>query len=456
LLFNSFAYLAIFLPFAFLLDRAIVTWLPLWRNAALLTLSIAFYGYWDWRFTPLIIFSILLNWSVARCFSRREAVWIIYAAIAANLAVLIVFKYLHFFIGLLPAHWKLPNPEIPLPLGISFFTFHNVMYLTDLRRRQAPQYRSVDFGLYIAFFPQVLAGPLVRWREVMHQFQTWVPKVSVETYSRALMLITLGLCQKVMLGDNLARLADPVFSAVEKGLVSPRDAWLATLAFTFQIFFDFSGYTDMAIGSAMLFGITLPQNFNRPYLAWSLQDFWRRWHMTLSRFLRDYLYIPLGGNRHGLLVQLFALFATMTLGGLWHGAGLTFILWGVCHGVGLGVEVIWRKAKLTMPSLVSGPLTFLFVVLCWVLFRAHSLAAAKRLYILLAWSDGGNHILDPASAAIIVVIGAAFAFLLPNTTELVSRIEPKPVYAAAFGLLAATAILTLNSSESFAFIYFHF
>ena len=197
------------------------------------------------------------------------------------------------------------------------------------------------------------------------------------------MLLTVGLAKKVFLGDPLSEYVNPVFQAAAQGkAVTIVDAWQATLGFTFQIYFDFSGYTDMALGLALLFGIVLPQNFDVPYRAVSLRDFWRRWHMTLSRFLRDYLYIPLGGSKRGLAVQLWALFATMALGGLWHGAGLTFVAWGVAHGVGLGAGVLWRRAGLTMPAWLGWALTFIFVVLAWVPFRAASfdamLASTRR------------------------------------------------------------------------------
>ena len=272
------------------------------------------------------------------------------------------------------------------------------------------------------------------------------------------MLIIVGLCEKALLGDNLALLTNVVFTNADSAPVAPTDAWLATLAFTFQIFFDFSGYTDMALGSAMLLGITLPQNFNVPYRAISLQDFWRRWHMTLSRFLRDYLYIPLGGNRHGLSIQLMALLTTMSLGGLWHGAGLTFLAWGAAHGFGLGAETVWRKLKLPMPALLFGPLTFLFVVFCWVLFRSQHFATAARIYeaLLFTRGAGADQQIGGVHAIAFIGVAAVLAIALPNTTQWIERLQPKPIHAVAFGLLAACGLLALNSTESFQFIYFQF
>src|SRR6476620_8893179 len=362
MLFNSFAFLLVFLPAALLVHALAARLWPQGRLAVLVALSFVFYGYWDPRFIPLLAFSILLNWLVAEAFLHNKRKFLIVLAIAANLLVLGVFKYFNFFANLLGAipGFKAPHYDIALPLGISFFTFHHIMYLTDLKAGKAPRYDLVRYALYIGFFPQVLAGPLVRWSEIMHQLdeRPYLRPDAAERFSRGLMLLVCGLAKKVFIGDQLAAYVNPIFQAAEAGKsIGLGEAWQATLGFTFQIYFDFSGYTDMALGLALLLGIVLPQNFDAPYRAVSLRDFWRRWHMTLSRFLRDYLYIPLGGNRYGLAVQAAALFATMTLGGLWHGAGLTFVAWGVAHGLGLGAGVLWRKRDLAMPVLLGRALT---------------------------------------------------------------------------------------------------
>ncbi|HEX2510517.1 MAG TPA: MBOAT family O-acyltransferase, partial [Microvirga sp.] len=305
MLFNSFAFLFAFLPAALLAHWLVSRFRPSLRLPLILVLSVAFYGYWDWRFVPLLAASILVNWLVAESSAKTRRKGLIALAIGANLLVLAVFKYLDFFAGLasLVPGAAVPKFDIALPLGISFFTFHHVMYLTDLRAGRAPRYDLVRYGLYIAFVPQVLAGPLVRWSEIMHQFdeQPYERSDAEERIARGLMLLVLGLAKKVFLGDPLAEYVNPAFEAAAAGrAVTMAEAWQATLGFTFQIYFDFSGYTDMALGLALLFGIVLPQNFDAPYRSVSLRDFWRRWHMTLSRFLRDYLYVPLGGNRNGL------------------------------------------------------------------------------------------------------------------------------------------------------------
>ena len=304
MLFNSFQFLLVFLPVALTIYAIADRFASSLRLIVLVILSGAFYAYWDWRFLPLLIGSVLINWMCARLFRRLEIGAILVAAMAANLAVLGWFKYEGFLVrsinGLVGT--DLPVLELGLPLGISFFTFHHVMYLADVRAGRAPFYGMTRYALYIGFFPQVLAGPLVRWSEIMHQFGArayaagWENKAAL-----GVILLVIGLAKKVWLGDPLGSVTNPVFESVASG-ASPGllEAWQGALGFTFQIYFDFSGYTDMALGIALLFGIELPQNFDSPYKASSLQAFWRRWHMTLSRFLRDYLYIPLGGNRGGL------------------------------------------------------------------------------------------------------------------------------------------------------------
>jgi alginate O-acetyltransferase complex protein AlgI len=457
MLFNSFAFLLAFLPAALLAHWLASRFRPSLRLPLLLALSFAFYGYWDWRFVPLLATSILVNWLVAEAFGKSRQKRLIAPAIAANLLVLAVFKYLDFFAGLanLVPGAAVPTFDIALPLGISFFTFHHVMYLTDLRAGRAPRYDLVRYGLYIAFFPQVLAGPLVRWSEIMHQFdeRPYGRSDAEERIARGLMLLVLGLAKKVFLGDPLAEYVNPAFEAAAAGrAVTMAEAWQATLGFTFQIYFDFSGYTDMALGLALLFGIVLPQNFDAPYRSVSLRDFWRRWHMTLSRFLRDYLYVPLGGNRNGLAVQMGALFATMTLGGLWHGAGLTFVAWGAAHGLGLCAGLLWRRAGYTMPAAVGWAITFLFVMFAWVLFRSPSFEAALRIYEgLLGLGPAGHGFKWRAIAA-----AAAFATIGPTAWALVHKVPAWRSLAAAFALVFVIVLFKIGDDANYEFIYFQF
>jgi alginate O-acetyltransferase complex protein AlgI len=456
MLFNSYPFLLVFLPAALALQALVERFWSRARLQSLLALSFVFYGYWDWRFVPLMAASILVNFVIVRIFAARHPPFLIAAAIAFNLAVLGVFKYAGFFAALANAGLGLQLPELhlALPLGISFFTFHHVMYLTDLGAKKAPLYDLTRFGLYIAFFPQVLSGPLVRWSEVMHQFEMPAFRAGwQERLGRGLLLVTLGLAKKTVFGDGLAAYANPIFELAALGApLRVLQAWEGVLAFTFQIYFDFSGYTDMALGIALMLGISLPQNFNVPYRATSLADFWRRWHMTLSRFLRDYLYIPLGGNRHGLKRQLLALFATMALGGLWHGAALTFIAWGVLHGLGLCVGILWRRAGLTLPAALSWALTFVFVTFAWVLFRAPSFETAGKLYAVMLGAA-------PLGAALkwrLLLPAALFAMLGPTAHEIATRLRPSRSFAVALALALVLLLLRIGDEQNFEFIYFQF
>jgi D-alanyl-lipoteichoic acid acyltransferase DltB (MBOAT superfamily) len=457
MLFNSFVFLFAFLPAALLAHWLVERFRPDWRLAVLVALSFFFYGYWDWRFIPLLAASVVVNWAVAQAFIRSGRRVLIPAAIAANLLVLAVFKYANFFAGLanIVPGLHAPRFDIALPLGISFFSFHHVMYLTDLKAGKAPRYDLVRYALYIAFFPQVLAGPLVRWSEIMHQLdeRPYARSDAAERFSRGLMLLVAGLAKKVFLGDQLAEYVNPIYQAADAGhAISVIEAWQATLGFTFQIYFDFSGYTDMALGLALLFGIVLPQNFDVPYRSASLQDFWRRWHMTLSRFLRDYLYIALGGNRRGLAMQIGALFATMTLGGLWHGAGLTFVAWGAAHGLGLCAGLLWRRAGLAMPLLLGWVLTFVFVVLTWVLFRAATFEGAVRIYEgLLGFGSIGAGFKWRA-----IAMAAAFALIGPTAWAFVHRVPPRPWIAALFAVLFVIVLFKIGDDANYEFIYFQF
>ena len=457
MLFNSFIFLFAFLPAALLAHWAVERFKPEWRLAVLLGLSLFFYGYWDWRFVPLLAGSIVLNWLVANAFVRSGLSILIPLAIAANLLVLAIFKYFNFFADLAAYIPGLPTRhfEIALPLGISFFTFHHIMYLTDLKKGTAPLYDPVRYGLYIAFFPQVLAGPLVRWSEIMHQFgeRPYRRPDADERFARGLMLLVCGLAKKTLLGDPLSAFVNPIFQAAAEGkAIALGQAWQAMLGFTFQIYFDFSGYTDMALGLALLFGIVLPQNFDVPYRSISLQDFWRRWHMTLSRFLRDYLYIAMGGNRKGLAIQLGALVTTMTLGGLWHGAGLTFVAWGAAHGLVLGAGVLWRRAGLSMPRPAGWALTMMFVMLTWVLFRATSFEAALRVYEGLVGLGGA----DPSIKWRTILVAALVAVLGPTAWTFVHRLPPRRWIAIGFAILLVVVLFKIGDDANYEFIYFQF
>ncbi len=456
MLFNSHAFLLVFLPLALAL-YSVADRVPAARTWTLLGLSLVFYSYWDIRFLPLMIGSILVNWLVARVFIRTGYAAIVIGAIIANLLVLGIFKYANFFAEAFAS--ILGNPvnrfDLALPLGISFFTFHHIMYLLDLRRGIAPGFSIDRYALYICFFPQVLSGPLVRWHEIVGQFgkAAFVPGWE-KRFALGLIFIVLGLAQKVFLGDGLAVQVNDVYARPADFEIGQFESWIAVLSFAFQIYFDFSGYTDVAIGVALLFGLQLPQNFNTPYRATSLREFWRRWHMTLSRFLRDYLYVPLGGNRHGLVRQMIALLLTMALGGLWHGAGWLFIIWGTLHGMVLAVGVLLRRFAIALPPVAGWITTFAFVTFAWIFFRAPSFDSALRvLNALVAGPPSTSY-----NGLRTLFVAAAWAFLLPSSQVICSRLaeQPRWLVASALGALSAALIVAIGSEETYAFIYFQF
>jgi D-alanyl-lipoteichoic acid acyltransferase DltB (MBOAT superfamily) len=460
MLFNSLGFLLVFLPASLTLHTAVIRLRPDWRPGLLVALSFVFYGWWDLRFTILLAASIVINWLFAEAYLRTEHRSFINIAVAFDLFVLALFKYLGFLAGLVLSLTGVDVAvssqfELALPLGISFFTFQHIMYLFDLRAGRANRTSLVGYALYVAFFPRLLAGPLVRWSELAPQFvkQLGGQPYDAERTARGLMLLAVGLSKKVYLGDPLSAIASPVFAAAAAGQIpTTSDAWGAVLAYTFQIYFDFSGYTDMALGTALLFGVILPQNFDAPYRATSLQDFWRRWHISLSHFLRDYLYIPMGGSRHGLARQLLALTATMTLGGLWHGAGLTFVVWGVVHGLGLGVVLLWQRGGMWISPVLGWLLTFVFVMMTWVLFRAPSFEVALVIYgSLIGLAPVGTGF-DPS----LILAAAAISILGPTSWSLVSALRPVRLAALGLGAGLAAILLAITNDNNYDFIYLQF
>src|SRR5947209_4362404 len=389
MLFNSYAFLLAFLPAAIVAYRFFDPY-PRLRMPALILLSLIFYGYWDVRFLPLLIGSVLINWLAAKYYLATKRGFIITAAIAANLVVLGVFKYANFFAETVTSLSGVAfGPfALALPLGISFFTFHHIMYLVDLRRGRAPEYALDRYAMYISFFPQAIAGPLARWSEVMHQFgrQVYAPGWQRQ-FALGATFIVIGLTEKMLLGDPIGRVIDPIYAQAKVGTVPNGDAWIA-LGFMFQILFDFSGYSDVAIGLGLLFGVQLPYNFNTPFRSSSIQDFWQRWHMTLMTFLRDYLFHPIAnariGRRRRLLQHFSAMIITMALCGLWHGASWTFVLWGTLHGCALVAVSLWRRYGRPLPFLLGWAVTTAFVLATAPIFRAGSLEAAWHVYQGLA------------------------------------------------------------------------
>jgi D-alanyl-lipoteichoic acid acyltransferase DltB (MBOAT superfamily) len=450
-LFNSFAFIFLFLPLALagyqLLRRHGVAWLAV--------CSLLFYAWWDWRFLPLLMLSICVNYGAGQAIcgagaGRRRLAF--YGALAFNLGLLVWYKYAAFLFGI--------DPGLPLPVGISFFTFTQLAFLVDCWHGSVREPRFAPYVLFVSYFPHLVAGPVLHHAQMMPQFRDG-QQLRADDLALGLTIFAIGLGKKVLIADNLAPLANPVFAAG----AAPQllDAWIGTLAYGMQLYFDFSGYSDMAIGLSRLFGVRLPENFDSPYQARNIADFWRRWHMTLSRFLRDYLYIPLGGNRHGAWARRRNLLLTMVLGGAWHGAGWTFLAWGALHGLFL---VIHQQFAGRREQWWDRPLTFLAVLLAWVPFRAPDMASALGVWSGMAgvhgfglprvlggsglqWVDGGGIGLPLLAAATLL------AWFAPNTRRLMQRDWNGSLHhAATVAALLVACIFSMNRPTEF--LYFQF
>jgi D-alanyl-lipoteichoic acid acyltransferase DltB (MBOAT superfamily) len=458
MLFNSQVFLLLFLPVALGLWYACAAHRRL-RTWVLIATSLVFYGYWDVRLVPLLVASICVNWLLARAASRWAPRPALITGVTVNIVVLGVFKYADFFASALVVALGQEHRSfgIVLPLGISFFTFQQISYLVDIGRGKAPQYRFEDYALYVSFFPQLIAGPIVRHNQIIPQYSACPTRAGMhERFGRGLVLLLIGLVKKVVLADELARIADPVFDQALAGApLGLTEAWCATLAFGFQIYFDFSGYSDMAIGLGLMFGLVLPENFNAPYVARSISEFWRRWHMTLSSFLRDYLYIALGGSRHGLARQWLALMVTMLLGGLWHGAAWTFVAWGALHGLALSVNHAARRFGIELPGVIAWPLTFAFVMQAWVLFRAESFIAARYMLETM-WTGSLDGTLAPDRAWLLAP--AALVALFGPTSLAVAQesLRPHRSLALASGVALMVLVVMVGGWRTAEFIYFQF
>jgi alginate O-acetyltransferase complex protein AlgI len=511
MLFGSNEFLLLFLPavligFFVLKDRGGPLAAQLWLTLS----SIVFYGLTDWRFVPLLLASIAWNFAIGRKLSltgtppglRRL---LLLLGIGIDLLALAYFKYAGFLLANVSAltGWTPPIAGAGLPVGISFYTFTQIAYLADAAKGEAKEYELSRYGLFVTFFPHLIAGPIIHHKEMMPQFTAENLKRRVfECMPLALTLFAIGLTKKVILADTFAVFASPLFDAAARGLdLDLIDAWTAALAYTFQLYFDFSGYSDMALGLALMFGIRLPVNFLSPYKAASIIEFWRRWHMTLSRFLRDYLYFPLGGNRKGPVRRYMNLMVVMTLGGLWHGAGWTFALWGAVHGVFLMINHLWRALAEKGIAFRIAPraalaLTFVSVAFAWVLFRAEDLGAALSLYrgmfgmngVRIAHDLVGIFGIDDTvsvfgfeisplyfdqdrqwQGALMCILGMAIVWGFPNSMEIAGFVPPAeapariPIrfaqarsFALATGLALFLCVSAINSGAVSEFIYFRF
>ncbi len=457
MLFNSQAFVFAFLPIVLALYYLAAGRHAL-RQWIVIAASLVFYGYWDWRFVPLLAGLTVANWLIAWAHGQKLMPGLPTLGVILNLAVLGGFKYANFAVDNMAALLGIEHQpwNIVLPLGISFFVFQKVSYLMDLRRGDKHIYGFRDFCMFVTFFPQLIAGPIVRHNEIIAQFNLSPRRPDMwENLSRGLLLFLIGAVKKAWIADTVATICNPLFHDAATRSLSAAEAWLAAGSFTLQIYFDFSGYSDMAIGLALMFGLHLPFNFNAPYRAASIRDFWRRWHMTLSRLLRDYLYIPLGGNRHGPWRQAVNVVITMLLGGLWHGANWTFVAWGGLHGMALAINGAWERAELKLPRGVGWAITLLFVILAWVLFRSPDFATAAQVLESMAGFSGIGHV--KVDNAPIVILGVLAVFLLPTSQRLaLDYLKPRPWLAFVAGAALVATLLQIGGPLQKEFIYFQF
>jgi alginate O-acetyltransferase complex protein AlgI len=486
MLFNSYAFIFLFLPTAllgfFLLAKINRTSAATWLAFA----SLVFYGYWSVKYVPLLLCSVGFNYVAGKLISSRaqsaNGKALLVSAVSANLLLLGFYKYVDFFLGAVNdlTDSNLTLLKMALPIGISFFTFTQIAFLVDTYRRQAREYHFVHYLLFATYFPHLIAGPILHHSEVMPQFElraTYRP--SLQSFCVGLTVFAIGLAKKVLLADNLAVIVDPIFQAAHSGTpIRLAWAWCALLAYTWQLYFDFSGYSDMAIGISKLFGIDLPINFNSPYKASSIIEFWQRWHMTLSRFLRDYLYFPLGGNRRGTPRRYVNLLLTMVLGGLWHGANYTYIVWGALHGGYLMIAHAWRhfarspgRGASALSRVATGSLTFIAVTLAWAFFRAEDVPTALNMLRGICGLNGlARHQsiaihLSPGAVIVYLAIASLIGWAFWNTSQLTVKLERllafgaeghrnrRAVAAVAGGLLAASLLAMHRISP---FLYFQF
>lgn len=395
---HSIGFIALFLPLSVLLYFVLgKTGHGRVALAGLIGTSLWFAGWRAFFDAELLLLSIVANFlfglTIHRCSHKHGIIRtvLLTGGVFMNLGVLVYFKYSTFILENLNLAGDTVSSFVAssLPLGISFLTFQQIAYLVDVSRGRVTTFRFLEYCVFCSFFPKLLAGPITRYEEFAPQIVKAMHSLSTLAFAEGVTLFAIGLTKKVVLADTLAGYANPIFAADSSGRqLGMVEAWGGIFAYSFQLYFDFSGYTDMALGVARLFGFTLPQNFNSPYKATNIIDFWQRWHMTLSRFLRDYLYIPLGGNRKGVFRQQVHIFITMMLCGLWHGANWTFVIWGALHGLYLLINHGWRRLGMHCSPMMGWMVTFLSTAMAWVWFRAESIPAATRITASLLGING--------------------------------------------------------------------
>jgi alginate O-acetyltransferase complex protein AlgI len=488
MLFNSYEFIFAFLPITFFiyfyLNHKRLTEAS---KGFLVFSSLFFYSWWNIAYLPIILSSMIFNYVIGNSLSKNTSTdhhrfsrkSILTFGIVANVSLLGYFKYMDFFIENinLATGSDIPLLHLALPLAISFFTFQQIAYLVDSYRQETKEYDFLNYAVFVTFFPQLIAGPIVHHKEMMPQFANIRSKViNYKNISLGLFIFSIGLFKKVVIADTFAVWATAGFDTATT--LNLFEAWATSLSYTFQLYFDFSGYTDMAIGLALLFNIKLPINFNSPYKATNIQDFWRRWHITLSRFLKDYIYIPLGGNRKGNFRTYNNLMATFIIGGIWHGAGWTFVFWGFLHGLALVIHRAWSKLGYKLWTWLAWLITFNFINIAWVFFRAKEWddaikvlsgmvaidnivlpekLAGKLAFLNQYGIEFGNwaeHISGNNKTAIIIIIGFIMVLVFKNSVQRMDSFKLN--YQTALWACVAFVGGVLSLTKVSEFLYFNF
>jgi len=479
MLFNSLIFILFFLPIT------IFVWFRLKKKndkfLFLTLVSLFFYGYWDYRFVALMVASIFIDYwcgekisnAKSKNYKEKAKNWM-YVSVISNLTILGFFKYFDFFIDSLAkmlsegsiAAYRL---DVVLPVGISFYTFQSMSYSIDLYRNDATKARNLlHFSAYVSMFPQLIAGPIVRYKEIASQFNNNKFSLDYSNLYKGFTFFVIGLFKKLVIADYFAQFSDLYFNqGINPNFIS---SWVGAFSYAFQIFFDFSAYSEMAVGLGLMLGFNFPKNFNRPYIAKSFSEFWRRWHITLSEFLRDNLYIPLGGNKNGKVKTFINLFITMVLGGLWHGASWLFVIWGTLHGLYLLIERAFRPNFKGIYQYFYSIFVFLLVCIAWVFFRSTDLnfaiSSIKAMFGQpLLWFDLGSYKVSGfdfpmifryaggIKYILIVLIMIIAIWFIPSTYDLVNRFHSK-IGAILLGLIFGYLILIIQKPSPF--IYFQF
>ncbi|MGD0280245.1 MAG: MBOAT family O-acyltransferase [Smithella sp.] len=473
MLFNSFPYIFLFLPVSVIVYFSLNKFSEKAGRYWLVIISLIFYSFGTLSYLPLLLLSIVINYAVGlairqNSFSKNiiksNDKLFLTIGIIFNVGLLAFFKYSDFFITNInqAINLNLKFLHLAIPLAISFYTFQQIAYLVDTYRKEIKDINFLDYCIFVTFFPRLLMGPITRYNEVIPQLQlTDQKRVDYGNMSIGLYLFFIGLCKRVVIADTFGIYADIGYTSTQS--LSMIEAWITSFSYTFQIYFDFSGYTDMAIGTAYFFNIKLPFNFNSPYLSVNIQDFWRRWHITLSRFLRDYIYIPLGGNRKGEYFTYINIMITFLIGGFWHGAGWTFIIWGAIHGTALCLQRMWQKFKIKMPKFLAIFITFNVVNVAWIFFRAKSLSDAINVILAMSGFNALRSFLvfeghnlgrqEGAIALLIISISLLIIFFFKNSNTIPYVFRPSYKKVATVVLIIILGLLFLNSSIPKEFIY---